>query len=294
MLTRRGLTLVETLVAMTIAGVALGIVGTISLRQQRLFTELGERGALSNQLNEAAAMVPIDLRSLAPALGDVRDARDTVMEFRATIASAVVCDTANGSILLPAASTSSTDAAYGSYASTVEVGDTLWWFAAQLPDAPSEQWAAARVTAVGSSAPGTCGAGAPAIAAGPRVSIGLSPTPDAGIIGAPIRITRPFRMSLYRASDGGWYIGQRDWNNTLARFNAIQPVAGPFLTAASGGLRFLYADSLGASLANPAADARAIALVRVEIRGQTRPATAGPIPRRTDSVKLAVAFPNRR
>ena len=41
-------------------------------------------------------MLPIDVRAASSVAGDIRDARDTRIELRGTIASAVVCDTAGG------------------------------------------------------------------------------------------------------------------------------------------------------------------------------------------------------
>jgi hypothetical protein len=116
----------------------------------------------------------------------------------------------------------------------------------------------------------------------------------------PVRITRPVRYSLYRASDGQWYLGERDWNAASARFNTIQPVAGPFLSAASRGLALEYLDSAGASLASPVADTRAVALVRIQLTGLTRGVTralgaaAAGLPRRGDTAVIAVALRNRR
>jgi hypothetical protein len=115
----------------------------------------------------------------------------------------------------------------------------------------------------------------------------------------PVRITRPLRYSLYRASDSQWYFGERDWSGASGRFNTIQPIAGPFLPAASGGLAFAYFDSAGAVLPTPVPDTRAIALVRVQMIGQTRSVTralgaasksASP---RADTVVVYVAPRNR-
>jgi hypothetical protein len=91
----------------------------------------------------------------------------------------------------------------------------------------------------------------------------------------------------------------REWNPAAARFNTIQPVSGPFLPPSLGGLAFHYLDSLGASLATPVADTRAISLVRIELRGRTKNAmralsTAGVPGKRSDSLSLVVLLRNRR
>ncbi|HET9424602.1 MAG TPA: hypothetical protein VFO55_04450, partial [Gemmatimonadaceae bacterium] len=90
---------------------------------------------------------------------------------------------------------------------------------------------------------------------------GPSPSP-----GMPLRVTRPWRYSLYRASDGLWYLGAREWNAALSRFNTIQPVGGPFLSAASSGLRFTYADAGGNALVPGMSNTHDIALIEVAFR----------------------------
>jgi hypothetical protein len=52
---------------------------------------------------------------------------------------------------------------------------------------------------------------------------------------APLRITRQTRVALYRASDGTWQLGYREWNDAAASFAAPQPVAGPFARSAADG-----------------------------------------------------------
>ncbi len=118
--------------------------------------------------------------------------------------------------------------------------------------------------------------------------------------GVPIRVTRPARYSLYRASDGAWYLGQRDWNPATLRFNTIQPVSGPFLSAASDGLHFRYFDSTGAELPSGTSSTRSIALIRIALNAQTQRVvhasgfavtSAG---RHADSVLVTVRARNRR
>jgi hypothetical protein len=132
-----------------------------------------------------------------------------------------------------------------------------------------------------------------------RVSLRLGPSaPTVNLTGAVLRVTRPVRYSLYRGGDGRWYLGLRDWNVASSRFNTIQPVSGPFSSASSRGLVFQYVDSAGNVLPIPVSDPRSIALIRVELRGQSRNAmrafAAGVQGRGTDSVRLAIALRNRR
>jgi hypothetical protein len=84
--------------------------------------------------------------------------------------------------------------------------------------------------------------------------------------GTPIRITRSWRYSIYRSSDGYWYLGARDWNASTRKFNTIQPVSGPFVSPGGGGVAFRYFDTTGATIASGSATPRAIALIQVSFR----------------------------
>jgi prepilin-type N-terminal cleavage/methylation domain-containing protein len=296
---RRGVTLIELIVVMAIGGLALGLITSISLREQRIFGDLAEREMLSGQLREASAILPIDLRAAATGSNDVREARDTSIELRGTIASAVVCDTgANSLVLTPVVAGPQS---FSAGASSVDAGDTAWVL---TPVDSGDDWMPFRVSAATTVTAGQCSAGGPLLSdadqRAARVAIVLAaPPPLAPLVGMPLRVTRPLRLSLYRASDGGWYLGERDWSATSQRFNTIQPVSGPFLSAALGGLVFRYQDSAGVVLPTPVSVTRSIALIQVALKGQTRsatrvlgaPSTTG---KRTDSALISVLVRNRR
>jgi prepilin-type N-terminal cleavage/methylation domain-containing protein len=298
--TRRGMTILEVVIAMVVGGVVLAVITNISVRQQRLFTDLTDGIALSGQLREAATILPIDLRGVSVASHDIREARDTSVELRGTIASGVVCDTiTNGLIIAPSASGAG---AYASYLTAIDVGDTAWVF---TPTDSIDAWQPYVVATVGASSPRQCASRGPQLSDSvrilSRVSIGLGSRPASltATIGAPIRVTRPLRYSLYRASDGLWYLGEKDWSTSSARFNTIQPVSGPFLSAASGGLTLTYLDSIAAPIATPVADATTIAAVRIALRGQTKNVSrvigaGSSTGKRSDTATVTVLLHNRR
>jgi hypothetical protein len=304
---RRGTTLVELTVMMTIAGVLLTLVVGIAVRQQRVFADLADVSALEGRLREAAALLPVDLRALSPGAGDVRDARDSSLEIRATIATAIGCDTSGSRLILTPAAIAPVGARntsrYASYSTPILAGDTAWFLSTSDT---SDRWTPVPITAVGSAPAGMCAANAPRLdsLAAPTTRVALtlaslaSPVTGpslAGARGAPVRITRPVRYSIYRASDGDWYLGERDWNAALARFNTVQPIAGPFASAVAGGIRFAYLDSSGAAISVPVSDGTRVAAVRIEVRGQTRNivralASGALTGRRTDSLMTVVSL----
>jgi prepilin-type N-terminal cleavage/methylation domain-containing protein len=294
---RVGFTLVELMAAVAVAGVVLGVVSVVALRQQRIFLSLSADAALTGQLRDAAAVLPMDLRGMAVGSGDLREATDSSIEVRETLASAVVCDTAGPAVVLaPAVAGAATFAAA---IATIEAGDAAWVFS---PDDSVPTWREHKVLAVASARAGQCMTGGPQLAGAAlsvsRTALTLDSTSQpATLVGRPIRVTRPIRFSLYRATDGSWYVGARDWNNGSARFNAIQPLAGPFQSPIAGPL-FRWIDTTGATLAAPVVRRDQVALARIALRGRTRlPDRAlgaawnnGP---RADSALIVVAIRNR-
>jgi len=86
------------------------------------------------------------------------------------------------------------------------------------------------------------------------------------------------------------------WNNGAQRFNGIQPVAGPFAQPSASRPTFRYIDSTGTPMAAPVANRSSIALVRADLRGQTRLAqrALGTAVRRADSSGAWILLHNRR
>jgi hypothetical protein len=290
---RAGLTLAELLIALAVTGIVLALLTAISVREQRAFSDLADRAALAGQLRDASTILPVDLRALSPTLGDIRDARDTAVELRATIASGVVCDTAANALILPP-SIADSGVMYATSIGAVSPGDTAW-----LLDAgdSASTWRPFAVTLAGATRAGQCAAGGPnlstSVAAQPRGQLTVSGGIPSSAVGSPLRVTRSMRYSIYRASDKAWYLGERDWNAAALRFNTIQPVAGPLLSAAAGGLTFAYRDSAGSPLGTPVVNNSAIWMVDIVLRGQTRLArtlSAGP---QRDSAHIMIALRNR-
>ena len=290
---RPGFTLVELLIALGCASVLFAVTASIALRQQRLFVELADNAAVTARLREVTATLPIDLRAVSPTAGDIRDARDTALEVRATIASAVVCDTAGRSIILgpslPGAQT------FANYLTTLAPSDTAWLLD---PADTVERWIPRKVTSVSFTPTSRCGRGT-LVAAGPFSATTLAlDTLAPAHPGTVLRVTRPIRYSLYRASDGSWQLGARDWNSSTLRLNGVQPVAGPLLSPSSRGLGFSYLDSSGRALSSPGDSTAGLALIRIVARAQgaapVRLLGAQSALGRTDSLDAAVFLHNRR
>lgn len=252
---RRGFTLVELCVTLAVGGVVLLLVVVLGVREQRTHESIGQLlGALA-PLREGSAIIPVDLRALAPAAGDVLEASDTVLDIQATIGAGVVCDATAVSTSAPASLALVPRLARAgdltSLSSMPELGDSVRVLSV---NDSTEQWVALAVRGA-NLASGAC-ASADALpltseeALLPAITISLLDAPPTTVSpGTPVRITRRERYSLYRASDGAWYLGLREWNGASARFDVVQPLSGPFASPMSG-TRFQALDTLGATWAS--------------------------------------------
>ena len=296
---RAAFTLIELVAAIVVGGVVLAVVAGIALRQQRVFAALTEDAALAGQLRDAGSMLPGDFRVASVAGRDLREATDTSLELRETIGSAVVCDTLGGSIVL--APIVAGGDAFAAGFSTPAVGDTAWVL---TPLDSASRWMPYRVTSESGARAGQCIAGGPRLDAGslgtPRVALSLdSAAVPLTLVGRPVRITRPIRYSVYKSSDGRWYLGARDWNSGASRFNSVQPLAGPFQSPTPATPVFRWFDTSGVLMPTPVTSLDLVATLRVDLHGQTRNAdlalgSATDSGARRDSVQLVVSPRKRR
>jgi hypothetical protein len=92
-----------------------------------------------------------------------------------------------------------------------------------------------------------------------------TPLPFPPVPGSPVRLIRRARYSLYRASDGLWYLGYR--RCTGAGCATVQPVSGPY-AGATPPLTFKYYDGSGRTI-TPLVPTTAIARIDVVAHAAT-------------------------
>lgn len=275
---RAGSTLVELLAALPI----MGIVGTLALLMllaaQRQARRADASGGAARELRHASVILGAELRPLRPV--DLIAWNDTSLEFQSLIATGTACDvrSVNAAInLLPAGEIDPLDTRT---TMRVQDGDQVRAMLASAGVASAPQpWE----TVTSSIASGTACAGSVLrFSPGPALQLTLDAPPPAQFAeGTSVRVTRRTRYQLYRAGDGSWYLGRASRSRTV--WEGVQPVAGPFMSAAARGVRFIVRDSAGNALAaGPTARARS---VHVELRVARRGA-----PSAADSSFVAVAL----
>lgn len=270
---RNGFTLLELVVSLVLLTLVVALVlGTLS-SHQKVFRGMRQKILVNEQLRDGEAALVTDLRGTA--LSDtLRLMSDSAVEFFAAVGNSVVCTTPVTQVisLVPA------DLTNGLHLSSLPIapdtGDLIAIYS--IPDSISgvRHWQRFRIALV---------ATAPASTACPLTS-GFSASSDLGksayrisvagdvsgvAAGAPVRIIRRGRYSLYRSSDGDWYLGYKRCNAVAAGCGTVQPVSGPYtpyVNGTGGGMRFRFLDSLGHNV--PSARPRDVAFIEIILRAE--------------------------
>lgn len=302
-----GFTLIELLVSMVLMGLVAGGIVKLLLRQQRFYNSTTDLIQTRQQIRQAAAMLPSDLRGISSVGGDISLMTDSALEFRSVFGSSVVCSNSAGKLstvprVLARGSTMT------SWSVLPSVGDSL----AVYNDSSSfsmtdDVWTRHQITAV-TAVTGNVASGCPTAsglaqagdltASNPSYQLTLSPAASSKVlVGAAIRFFRRVHYRIFQDTDGQWYLGYYDCKTGRSPVcNSTRAIAGPFqpyAPNATSGLQFSYYDSLGAITAVPAQVARISLVVRGQSAGLINLSGAGGTTLH-DSLRIDVGLRNRR
>lgn len=239
----RGSALVELLIALPLVALlgALGIALLLAAHRQGSGTDA--RLGATRELRHAAAALTADLRPLGR--NDLVAWTDTSIEFDATIATGVACATRYTRTAVHLVAHDAPSLAAAATTAPPQAGDALT-VSLTGPAGRSGPPATTTITDVGGSA--AC-ATSPTAHGGPALRLDVAPLPTTVAEGTPARVTRRTRYSLYRASDGAWFLGRR--SRFGMTWETVQPVAGPLHAPGARGLRVAVRDSAGVTVASP-------------------------------------------
>jgi prepilin-type N-terminal cleavage/methylation domain-containing protein len=275
---RAGFTLVELLIAMILMGIIGGAIVTLLLRQQRFYNSTNELIQTRQQIRQAAAMLPADLRGISSVGLDIYAMTDSSIDFRSVYGSSIACTVDNGGGWVSTAPvTLLKGSAITNWAFVPTVGDSIIIYGDGASTVQTDDiWTITQITAV-TLRTGGANDGCP-VASGmvqniaadlavtnPSYKFTVLPKVPTVSVGAGLRFFRRVHYSLYKAADNLWYLGYKTC--PPAGCSAIQQIGGPFQAYANdgtSGLQFTYFDSLGTVTANPALVAR----VSLAVRGQ--------------------------
>lgn len=258
---RRGITLAELLIVMTL----LGIVGTALVRtltkQQQSYRDSARTATMRRELRLGGMMLPQDVRSISSSGGDVLEMDEDKFGFLGTYGSSVICArTATSFDILP---TNLVNHTLTTWTTPPKVGDTVFVYNdSLLAGAEDDVWQKLSITSLDpntSTCPGAPFADPVLDAPGtkPRLRVRvLSATggdiSDSVKVGSVVRFTRPMRYQLFQSSTtGSWYLGYSEYS--AGAWSSPEAVAGPYRQFIAGdgrpsGLQFRYYDSTGTRL----------------------------------------------
>jgi prepilin-type N-terminal cleavage/methylation domain-containing protein len=305
---RAGFTLVELIVTMVLASLVAGAIALLLLRQQRFYNSTTELIQTRQQIRQAVAMLPSDLRGISSGGGDIYVMTDSSLEFRSVFGTSVACavDGAGGwvsTVPLVLARRS----AMTNWSMLPSVGDSVAVYDDGAITAQSDDsWIVAQITGVQVKTGGVndgCPTASGLVQAAdlttgnPSYKLTVLPKVVNVSVGGGIRFFRRVHYSVYRAADNQWYLGYYDCKTgRVPVCNAIQPIAGPFrpyATNGTSGLQFAYYDSTGAVTASRSLVARISLVVRGQGATLVNLSGAGATVFR-DSLRMEVGLRNRK
>ncbi len=314
---RAGFTLIELLISMVLMGLVSAAIVKVLLRQQRFYNSTNDLINTRQQIRQAAAMLPADLRGISSVGGDISVMSDSSLEFRSVFGSSVVCSNPAGK-LSTVPRILATGSTMTSWSRLPAVGDSLLVYNDSSSFAATDDaWTKHQITAVtpvtgnvANGCPSASGLAQPGdlTANNPSYQLTLSPAASSKVlVGSAIRFFRRVRYRMYKDTDNQWYLGFYDClPGRVPACNPTQSIAGPFQPYAAGttsgvqfayydssGVQFAYYDSTGAVTANPLQVARISLIVRGQAGSLMNLSGAGGTVFR-DSLRIEIGLRNRR
>jgi prepilin-type N-terminal cleavage/methylation domain-containing protein len=281
-LVRRGFTLIEIMIAVTLLGIIGSILTMVLVRQQRFHRAVAQVTDARARMRDIATILPTDLRSISTAGKDILAISDTSIQFRAFVGSAIVCNYASTTIIdLPPQELASGNV-LASWINPPEVDDIAYLYDSGTEAGNADDsWRTTRIIGVTSAADATwCpvsrgfATGADAARVRYRIEVDEVLDPARIEVGAPIRFAREVRYSAYLASDNQWYVGFQQCTplfrtNNPGTCGAREVLAGPVKPGTAdintSGLYFVFRRRNGAAVTSINA-ADTISSVNVGIR----------------------------
>ena len=288
LLTRRGFTLVELMIAIVLLGIVSTALYKVLLNNQRTFAAQTQRIDLQQNIRAAATILPAEFRELDAADGDIRAMSATSITIRAMRQMAFMCIAP----VLPAGGAITFEvrqAPFFGNRQNFASGDSLLIYYEGNPGTRADdRWILASVNAAPTvqNCPGAAPNAGIRVIATPTWPVAPLNALNAITAGAPVRGFSTVTYSLWQSpSDNQYYLAQ------TAPDGSTQPLVGP-LTGANG-LSFLYYDSTGTTIT---AIPTVVRMIEIRVRGRTaqviRQANDPALAYKTDSVITRVALRN--
>jgi prepilin-type N-terminal cleavage/methylation domain-containing protein len=285
---RRGFTLVELLIALTLLAIVTAAFYRSLTTNQRVYQKQTQIIDLQQNLRAAASIIPEELREVDASDSDITTMSATSISFRARRWMGIMCVAPPTPILGGVTMVLRSQLAFGR---SVAAGDSMFVrYEGDDGTRKDDGWALGRITNVTSAA---CPDGKPGRLVAMSLPLGVGPNASLGNFtgsifnGSPVIGFETVTYGLYQPSGTTeWYIG------LTTSGGGRQPLIGPLLP---NGLSLTYYDSTGVVTADRARIARVDITVRAQTNQPVRAsAGASTLARVVDSVLTSVALRNNR
>jgi len=286
-LNRRGYTLVEVLIGLTLAGLVAGTTFRVLTESQRITRSLNGRVDAQQNARTAALYLSTALREINSFEGDVVEATASELEFRAMRWAGLTCSgltTAGSDLQVVVRATQ----LFGYRAPDAALDSMFVYVENDVETRADDQWLDGRVMGV---ATGTCDDGATGTQLTFQISAGSGGNGAAASFteGSPLRGYQREELTLFTDVTGISYLGSRTMNSA-GTWTGITELLGPLM---AGGLSLSYFDTLGVATAALDEIASIGVVVRTESRESGR-TSAGAIDKMRDSIVTRIALRNNR
>lgn len=291
---RQGFTLIEIVIALTLTGIIGAGTVRLILHHADLSARINETLVMRENLRDAVAILAADIRSTA-AVDGFPFASDTSLELYTVIGASSLCNAPAGPVISLPPQEVEDGQAFTSLRSTPDSNDIAFLYYGASELSPAGGWLPFRIGSVSEASaavicPGLGGLVKPADFGREGLLVELqSEVPVAVRQGAPVRFLRRARYSIYKASDGRWYLGYKRCSPATGICNTIQPVSGPYMEGSVPPLVFRYYSSYGTPLL---AEGPLGGVAAVEIAVMARSSRAGYRSLLADSIKTLVYLRN--
>lgn len=287
-LTRRGFTLIELIVALTLFGIVGALIYQTLTSTQRSAQAIAQRIDVQQNVRDAVHYLSSIMRELDASDGDIVTADSSEIEFRAMRWTGILCDEpdAEGSTVELAIRA---NAIYGARVPDQALDSLLIYRDGNTNTQNDDRWAVGALT---DAEDGACADGTAAriLTASITAASGGVDSVEVGVFtGAPIRGFQVEEITVFEDYTGRSWLGQRTASRT-ATWTSRQAMLGPL---ASNGLTFTYLDASGAATGA----VKGIRSVRFVVRGESLEmarGTSGDIGYARDSLMTVVALRNNR
>lgn len=259
-LNRRGFTLVEILVAVTLGAIVIAAVYQTVINTQRAAQAVAQRMDVQQNLRTASHYLSTMLRELDATDGDITAASSNLIQFRSPRWMGTLC--ANPVRLNATQVQFDLGAGWmlGNRGPDPVLDSVLVYRQGQESLRLDDLWLQGAVRTVGT---GTCLTGSASI----RINVDVAPvnggadSAAVGVLwGAPVRGFQMEELSITTSGGRSW-VGQRT-ADAAGTWTTVQPLVGPI---ESNGLEFTFLDSTGAVTTNP----RQLLSIRFVVRGES-------------------------